>query len=192
MRAEGHQLFDTSPTLPAGYSIPLAVCSLCTTGIGKTGFFQAEQDKGTLEILPLTHTGQKATPKEGRSWLREKRALETQLMKKNTPAGSLDGTRPAKRTRGKKQNYRDGQTLHPNNSHSCPVQVPLASYKPCPSRRLSLPGWQIAMSEPCWYGSFRRTSGSTLLPLEISKQHLEIRYFEAISGPAPHSQKNCI
>lgn len=88
MRAEGHQLFDTSPTLPAGYSISLAVCSLCTTGIGKTGFFQAEQDKGTLEILPLTHTGQKATPKEGRSWLREKRALETQLTKK-TPQQAL-------------------------------------------------------------------------------------------------------
>lgn len=73
---------------------------------------------------------------------------------------------------------------------SWPSSPPKQQPQFCPSQAGGWPCRSPAIGS--WYGSLRRTSGNTLLPLENSKQHLEIKYFEAVSGPGPQSQKNCI
>lgn len=65
MRAEGHQLFDSYPMLSAGCSIPLAVCSLCTARMGKTGFFQQSKIRLLWKSFHSSRQGRQ------QSWKRE-------------------------------------------------------------------------------------------------------------------------
>lgn len=145
MRAEGHQFFDSYPMLSAGCSIPGCLKPLYSQD-GKDRFFPAEQDKVSLKILPHIQTGQTAILKEGRSWLKKKRPLKSQLMKK-TPQQSLWTGQSLQREQGEKQKHRAGQTPHTKN-HSSLVRVPFASYKPHQSRRLSLQADGSAFHSP--------------------------------------------
>lgn len=127
----------------------LAVCSLCTARMGKTGFFQQSKIRFALKILPHIQTGQTAILKEGRSWLKKKRPLKSQLMKK-TPQQSLWTGQSLQREQGEKQTQ-----SWPNSPHKEPQLSGPSAFcflQTTPQQKTFPPSWWVSLSQPCWNG----------------------------------------
>lgn len=149
MRAEGHQLFDSYPMLSAGWSIPLAVCSLCAARMGKTGFFQQSKIRLLWKSFHSSRQGRQ------QSWKREgvgsRKKDPSNLSSWRKRPSSLSG-----QDKACKENKRKTKAESwPNSPHeepqlSCPSAF--CFLKPHPSRGLSIPGWWGTFPEPCWNG----------------------------------------
>lgn len=132
-----------------------------------------------MEILPVAHTGQTATPKECRSWLREKKPLKSQLMTK-TSQQFLWAGQSWQREQGEKTKATELAKLPPQHGQSPPVQHLLLPTNHAPAEGRPSQAGGSSCRSPAGRGHWETLCYLLKNPRKI---HLEITYFEAVSGP---------
>lgn len=163
----------------------LAVCSLCTARMGKTGFFQQSKIRFLWKSFHTSRQGRQQSWKKEGVGSRKKDPSNLSSWRKRP--SSLSGQDKACKENKGKNKRRAGQTPHTKN-HSSLVRVPFASYKPHQSRRLSLQADGSAFHSPAemvLQENLRRhstTSWKTQVP-QILWSCIRL---------CPQSQKNCI